>query len=118
MPDRGDDEHLLADGVPDGSGLERRVRVAARVEEVTQPGQAQIDHARALVTAHRIAFASARSGIVPSFRTTFPIEQLDAETDPGDADAVVVAAAISPATNVPWPCVSTRALEETKLFDA
>ena len=66
-------------------------------------------------TAQRIASASASSETCRFARTTFAISSCDGNAIPATPIELFVCAAISPATNVPWPCWSVRALPPTKL---
>src|SRR5262245_62012721 len=66
-------------------------------------------------TAQRIAAASALSGIVPSWATTFATMSCEEKAMP-TTPAEFRAPAISPATIVPWPSLSTHGLPPTKLF--
>ena len=59
-----------------------------------------------LSTAQRIAAASASGEIVPSVRTTFAMSRSAGKATPAIPCALFIAAAISPATNVPCPFVS------------
>ena len=49
VPDRGDDDSAFAERVLHRRLLERRVRVAARVDRIADAAEAQVDHTRALV---------------------------------------------------------------------
>ena len=69
-------------------------------------------------TAQRIAFASASTGIDRCGPTTFAISSSAGGARPAIPTPSFVWAAIRPATNVPWPCVSTVAGPATKLFAA
>ena len=69
-------------------------------------------------TAQRIALASASTGIERCGPTTFAIRSCAGGARPAMPMPSFVLAAIRPATNVPWPCVSTVADPLTKLFAA
>ena len=69
-------------------------------------------------TAQRIAFASASTGIDRCGPTTFAIRSSAGGARPAMPTPSFVSAAISPATNVPWPWVSTVAGPATKLLAA
>ena len=69
-------------------------------------------------TAHLIARASASTGIERWGPTTFATRSCAGGARPAIPTPSFVRAAMSPATNVPCPCVSTVAGPETKLFAA
>jgi hypothetical protein len=69
-------------------------------------------------TAQRIAFASASMSIVPFALTTFATSSSTAGAMPAMPCSLFTVAAITPATNVPWPCVSCSAVVPTKLFQS
>ncbi len=69
-------------------------------------------------TAQRIARASASGEIVPSARTTLATSSRDGNATPAMPVPLLSAAAITPATKVPWPTVSLRGAESTKLSAA
>ena len=71
-----------------------------------------------LATAQRIALASASTGIDRCGPTTFATSSSAAGASPAMPTPSFVCAAIRPATNVPWPWVSTVAGPATKLFEA
>ena len=67
-------------------------------------------------TAQRIARASASTGIVRDFVTTFATRSSAEGASPAMPIPLPTPAAISPATNVPWPRVSVAG-PPTKLFE-
>ena len=102
-----DDEHAAPYGV-----LDRTPRAASSSPRRGRPGsaggEAQVDDARAPSTAQRIARASASGEIVPSARTTLATSSRDGNATPAMPVPLLSAAAITPATKVPWPTVSLR----------
>ena len=95
----------LPDCALDRALLGRGEVVAARVGRVAVLPRLRLITRAPGATAHRIARASARGGIVPSARTTFATSSRAGGASPA-MPAPLSAAAISPATNVPCPCVS------------
>ena len=71
-----------------------------------------------LSAAQRIAATSAFSGTEPSAATTLAISSCALNASPAIPTWLKGLAAISPATNVPWPCSSVYGEPPTKLFAA